>query len=687
MMLSSPEIWINPIGTQPSGDVTISGTSVDDVAVDRNGVSLYNFDTEQFWNGSEWSDDWAQIEPVGNEDWSFDVDMSAGNYRVIARTWDASGNRGIKGRVFSVVDDEAKPDVWIDPIGKPIAGEVTISGTSVDEFAVDRNRVTLYNFDTGQFWNGSEWTDQWAQIEPTGDGQWSFDVDLPVGNYRLLARSWDSSGNRGTRGRIFSVVEDNTSPEVGVNPIGTPTAGVVTISGTAVDDVAVDRNGLTLFNFDTELFWNGSEWTDQWAQIEPVGNEDWSFDIDLSAGNYRAAARAWDTSGNIGYKTVTFQVELDPDDYSNQVVDRFNEVLPDDWSYQSRIQGNNIWFRTFAPDGAPQFDVRFGSAGVIAEIRDIDTGRNLLAPSYNNEVTDRVVQWTMWETGQTVRHDVPSLPDFEDRFNLTQAGTYENVLNGTVDVDLNPDEGQIDVWSVADNNWKFQQDPHMDGTITSLTRTEVLDGGAILVRRVVRVGEIKLNGQAVSMAKPYFEAWSPFSDSVFDSMAFDISPNGTPNVWYADGFNIPHYSNTPVDNTRGWAMSYNRSELANGPTMSVVFGSEKAIFHDVDGSSTTRNGYRLNTMDFNGGMAILPGLYTDSLHEGAIIDQHMIFMPGNGIDDSTRAQLDALAALIPPPQVYQAGAPLDGELFAIADRLSTLHEEPSNGTEHLGVLV
>jgi hypothetical protein len=65
----------------------------------------------------------------------------------------------------------------------------------------------------------------------------------------------------------------------------------------------------------------------------------------------------------------------------------------------------------------------------------------------------------------------------------------------------------------------------------------------------------------------------------------------------------------------------------------------------------------------------------------------MIFMPGNGIDDSTRAQLDALAALIPPPQVYQAGAPLDGELFAIADRLSTLHEEPSNGTEHLGVLV
>ena len=52
------------------------------------------------------------------------------------------------------------------------------------------------------------------------------------------------------------------------------------------------------------------------------------------------------------------------------------------------------------------------------------SGQNLLAPSFQGERTDRVVQWTLWELGQTIRHNVASLPDFEDRFNLTQAGTF-----------------------------------------------------------------------------------------------------------------------------------------------------------------------------------------------------------------------------------------------------------------------
>jgi hypothetical protein len=686
MMLSSaPTAWVNPIGVPIEGSVTITGTSVDDVEVDRNRLSLKNEDTQQFWDGSQWNDEWALFQPDGTEEnWSYTVDLDAGNYRVGARTWDNSNNRDVASRPFSVAEDQ-DPAVGINPIGTPMEGTITFSGTSVDDVEVDRNRLSLSNLDTQQFWNGSQWSDQWAMFEPDGAEDWSYTVDLDAGNYRLVARTWDTAGQRDVTSQLFSVSEDET-PEVGINPIGTPMEGTITFSGTSADDVEVDRNRLSLSNVDTQQFWNGSQWSNQWAMFEPDGAEDWSYTVDLEAGNYRLVARTWDTAGQRDVTSQLFSV-FDPDDLSNEIVASLNEVLPDGWTLETRIQNNDIWFRTVDPSGNDQIDIRFGSAGVIAEIRDVATGRSLLAPSYQGESTDRVIQWTLWETGQTVRHDVPSLPDFEDRFNTTQAGTFDNVLNGIVDVDLNSDEGQIDVWSVVDNNWKSEQDPYMDGTVTALTRTEILDGGAILIRRVVRIGEINLHGQATTLDRPYFEAWNPLSDSAFDSLALSIDANGNPNVWYADGYNIPYYSNTSVANTRGWATSYDRDNINNGTNLSIVYGTDKGTLHLANGSERPNNHYNLNLFDFSGGMAILPGLYTGSLSEGAIIDQHIILLPGEGIDSSTAAQLDALSQRLPPPQVYQAGAEIEGELFAIADRLSNLQDEPRVATDHIAPLL
>jgi hypothetical protein len=485
------------------------------------------------------------------------------------------------------------------------------------------------------------------------------------------------------------VIVDETAPIVLINPIVSTEAGAVTISGTSTDNLAIDRNRLLLFNETTEQYWDGSAWTSQWSRIEPTGTEDWSFTIDLSEGDYRAVAWTWDASNNSNSNLINFTVEpveTDADDLSI-AIENLNDALDDGWSVATRIEGNDIWFRTLDPNGNPQIDFRFGSSGVIAEIRDVATGDNLLAPSFQGEVTDRVAQWTLWELGQTVRHDVASLPDFEDRFNVTQAGTFDNVLNGTVDVDLNSQEGQIDVWAVADNNWKSELDPYIDGTITSLTRTKFLDGGAVLVRRIVRIGEINLNGESVSLHNPYFESWTPLSDSVFDSLALSIDANGNPDDWFADGRNIPNYPDEPVANTRGWATSYDRGDIDGGITASIVFGTDKGTRHRADGLETSNHGFNLNSLDFEGGVAILPGLYPGSLSEGAIIDQHLIFLPGRGIDSTTPGQLDALAAQLPAPQIYRAGAELDGELSAIADRLSGLADEPQVATDNLARLL
>jgi Ca2+-binding RTX toxin-like protein len=372
---------------------------------------------------------------------------------------------------------------------------------------------------------------------------------------------------------------------------------------------------------------------------------------------------------------------------SNEVVARINDVLPDGWSSRVRIVGDDVWLRTVKPNGTTDLDFRLGSAGVIAEIRDGVNGQSLLAPSFKGEVTDWVVQWTVWEGGPTVRHDVPSLPDFEDRFNMTQAGTFDNLLNGTADVDVDSQRGQVDVWSIVDRNWKSEQDPHMDGTITALTRTTILDGGAILIRRVVRIGEIQLNGAPVSLASPFFEAWTPLSDSAFDSLALSIDARGNPDQWFTDGQDIPRYQHTNVRNTRGWATGFVRQNSGGGNNLSVVYGTDKGTVYRSDGSETTSHSYQLNTLDFAGGMAILPALFPGTLSEGAIIDQHLILLPRDNINSSTPIVLDALADQLPPPRVYHAGAELRGELSTIANRLSNLTGETRIATDNIGRLL
>ena len=341
--------------------------------------------------------------------------------------------------------------------------------------------------------------------------------------------------------------------------------------------------------------------------------------------------------------------------------------------------------RTVSPDGTPEFDFRLGAAGAIAEVRDAASGQNLLAPSFQGESTDRVVQWTLWELGQTIRHNVASLPDFEDRFNLTQAGTFDNVLHGTVEVEIV--DGQINIWSVVDRNWKSEQDPYMDGTVTALTQMTILDGGGLLVRRVVRVGEILLNGEAVSLDNPYFEAWTPLSDAAFNAMAVSIDGNGNPDEFFVDGRNIPTYPRTPVADTRGWALGYDRFDEAEGNNLAVIFGTDVGTVFRADGSQTSNHQYRRNSLDFAGGWAILPGLLPGSLGAGAIIEQHLILLPGDTIDASTGAQLDALAELLPAPRVFHAGAELSGDLGAIATRLSTLSSENRTSTDHLAGLL
>jgi hypothetical protein len=365
---------------------------------------------------------------------------------------------------------------------------------------------------------------------------------------------------------------------------------------------------------------------------------------------------------------------------------QLNEVLPSGWSFELYNDSRDIRLKISDPRKRLAFLIRFGATGTIANMQASRIRREMLAPPFKREKTDRILQWTLWETGPLMVHPNPALPWYEDRFNITQAGTYDNVIHATVDVEMDANLGRLDVWSVNDRQWKREQEPYLDGSLASLTRTTVLEGGALLVRRVIRVGEVRLYGVPLAISNPLIEAWNPFSDKVFNSIALDLDARGNPSQWYAKPRGIPNYPHWPVQTTRGWAIAYHRSKRAKGPNIAVVFGQDPGGVVLADGSPASAWRYDLNTMDFRNGLAILPGFWPGELPEGSIVDQTLIFVPGYGIDASTREMLDRLAASLPAPRAYHPGAPLQGELSIIADRLGTLAEEEGLPTDQLGVV-
>lgn len=390
------------------------------------------------------------------------------------------------------------------------------------------------------------------------------------------------------------------------------------------------------------------------------------------------------------YNATSNYIDINRDAASCYVpiaIDQLNEVLPDDWTYQLFDDGPDIRLVTYDANGNVANRVRFGSTGTISHLTDARNGRNLLAPSYQGEVTDRILQWTFWELGQNAVYDHPNLPAHKDRFNLTQAGTFDNLLNDTVEVDMDSDTGRLDVWSVVDNLWSIEQAPFMQGNINALTRTQVLDGGAILVRRVTMMGQTFRLGQEISVDIPYLEAWSPFADAAFNSLTTSIDAQGNPNVWYANNYNVPTYPKIPVDQTRGWAMVYDRFNQQNAATMSVVFGKDPGNEHLADGSSIEPRFFRYNSMDFDTGMVINPGLSAWNLPAGSLIDQHYLFLPGQGITSDTPVMLDGLAERLPAPQIYHPGSTLPQDVEAIANRLNQLNGQSGIATDHIGTLL
>jgi hypothetical protein len=122
-------------------------------------------------------------------------------------------------------------------------------------------------------------------------------------------------------------------------------------------------------------------------------------------------------------------------------------------------------------NGKRVYSFRIGAGGAIGAM-DEETGqtpRPLLSPSAHGEHTDRIIQWTVW--CQDIVSDVADLSETGRRFNMTQGGDQDGAFSAIRDVEVADGGGRIDVYAVAQDQWKPQQRKVIHCKLSALSRS------------------------------------------------------------------------------------------------------------------------------------------------------------------------------------------------------------------------
>ena len=345
--------------------------------------------------------------------------------------------------------------------------------------------------------------------------------------------------------------------------------------------------------------------------------------------------------------------------------------------WKVEFEGDDVWLK-LSSGGSNAFALRLGAGGAVSEIK--GGGQSLLSPSFQGEVTDRIMQWTIWS--DTVTNRVASLPKkFEWRFNVTQGGCFDGTISPTTEVWIDAGRGIVDVYSVPQDQWKTEQREAMRCQLSCLTRYEMKPDGVLLIRRWIRVGDLTLNGQRTAIADLQVESWNPFlrRAAAFDAVALGLDEQGNPTKVHSTGAGFPHYPKIPADQTAGWAVVFNQHKLTNAPCIAVVFGRENPLSHGGK--------QELNLMQWRDGLAVLPKAVFRNVEPGSVLEHSLVLVFRSRFDARSRDQLNVLAKTIPPPKLWRPTGEKTREIVKIAEKLAGNEGVVGMRTEHLGTLI
>ncbi|MDO5968330.1 hypothetical protein Q4Q35_00785 [Flavivirga aquimarina] len=378
------------------------------------------------------------------------------------------------------------------------------------------------------------------------------------------------------------------------------------------------------------------------------------------------------------------EINTSEEEITTQITAKNSALTANTWTGSINLYQNDIWFVLF-DNGVATYDFRIGTTGVISEMRDrTESFKALLSPSFNNEQTDRVVQWTIWSL-DLIRNLNYTGPSFEQRFNVTQGGTFTNQLHQTLDVEINTANNQLDVYGKADLQWKLDNQSVMTGNHTALTHYSYDSRGFLKVYRVVSVGQPKLNGVVNQWNDLYFEGWTPMKgdDDVFTGLALGMDSQGTPSWWYLRNQNIPTYPFLSVSNTNGYAVVFNNQNRTGKDAVGIVYGTNNVI------SSNTNASYVLNTLEWDTGIGVFPAILANgNLPAYSLVEQTMYIVPRSGLSADMSSLLTTLSSEIPAPRIYKPSEiPSGSELETIYSTLQANESISGTRTDHIRPLI
>ena len=287
-----------------ANDSSISGTATDSAGIVSMDIALRN--ESKFWDGSQLVESWSRqavsvTGPTTSRNWSYTISPSLppGTYFANIRANLVGGGALSKSRTIFV--DSVRPTSNL-----ALASASTISGTASDGNGVGLNRVEVaIRNSSSEHWNGTSFTNAYARQQATlqSNGDWSYTISpaLDPGSYVATSFAFDNAGNAQASpfSSKFFLVGDSVRPTSVIS-----STSATTISGTAADNIAVDRVELAIRN-SSGAFFDGvgfGTYERVEANLGGSGNSvTWSYNINpnLQPGNYAVVAIAFDAQGNV----------------------------------------------------------------------------------------------------------------------------------------------------------------------------------------------------------------------------------------------------------------------------------------------------------------------------------------------------------------------------------------------------
>jgi hypothetical protein len=278
-----------------SGTLPIAGTATDDFQV--AGVT---------WVNSRGGSGTATLSgPATSPSWSASVPLSPGDNTITVTATDGAGNTATAQ--ITEIYDNVPPTVSITTPTPPSSTTgnptITLTGTASDANGIPAGGITWFNSANSASGTASG-TTSWTTDSPT--------IPLEPGSNLITVTAADTVGN--TASATITIYSDTLPPEVTITaPVTVPNGGsgayttgssTVTLSGTAIDDIAVSSvswNNVTAVANGTATL-SGPPTSREWSTTSPV--------VPLVTGSNTINVVATDSVGRVSL-TTTIVVNYD----------------------------------------------------------------------------------------------------------------------------------------------------------------------------------------------------------------------------------------------------------------------------------------------------------------------------------------------------------------------------------------